>query len=164
MGKVRRFTFGRGGAWLVAVNSADRIVVWKINGAAVSSQEFEIPIKDGMTPINVSISPDGATVALGHTPGGLLLWDVASHLPVGKFKFTTQDSRISFSGDGNTLVGLDAGRVTKAAYADVGFEALRRHACRVANRELTETERFQHRGDEEVSPTCQDASQVVSKR
>ncbi len=160
-GDVRHMAFGLGGRWLVGVSSKERIVVWKIEGRAVTPREFDIPLNDDDKPTHASVSPDGATVALGYQYGDVLLWDVASNLPLGKLTFRTNGPRLYFNGDGDRLIWAGGAHEGKAGYADVGFELWQRRACRVANRPLTATEQFQYLGGEAASPVCREATRVA---
>ena len=88
----------------------------------------------------MKFTPDGAMLASAGQDGAVALWDVQTQNPIGPPLAIEPDSYIAadLSPDGSRLFAASSGR--RAVRWDVAPEAWKRHACRVAGRELTRQE------------------------
>jgi WD40 repeat protein/DNA-binding SARP family transcriptional activator len=88
----------------------------------------------------MKFTPDGSTLATAGQDGAVALWDVATQNPIGPSLPIEPDSYIAadLSPDGSRLFAVSLSR--RAVRWDVAPEAWKRHACRVAGRELTRQE------------------------
>ncbi len=143
------------------VGSTDRTVALQ---STTDGQQVGLPLQSDNLVFSAAFSPDGKILATGEdrTLGGgpsprILLWDVESGQPIG-LSLTGYNSTVwsvIFSPDGNTLASLgDDGVVI---LWDVNPESWREHACRIANRNLTQAEWNQFIGsDIPYQLTCPD--------
>jgi WD40 repeat protein/DNA-binding SARP family transcriptional activator len=88
----------------------------------------------------MEFTPDGTMLASAGQDGALALWDVKTQNPIGPSLLVEPDSYIAadLSPEGSRLFAVSASR--RAVRWDVGPEAWKQHACRVAGRELTRRE------------------------
>ena len=88
----------------------------------------------------MEFTPDGAMLASAGQDGALALWDVETQNPIGPSLPVEPDSYIAadLSPDGSRLFAASSSR--RAVRWDIAPEAWKRHACRVAGRELTRQE------------------------
>ena len=88
----------------------------------------------------MEFTPDGTMLASAGQDGALALWDVKTQNPIGPSLPVEPDSYLAadLSPDGSRLFAASSSR--RAARWDVAPEAWKRHACRVAGRELTRQE------------------------
>jgi len=108
----------------------------------------------------VVFSPDGQTLASSSDASddskayNILLWDVATHQPIGQplVGHTSNIQDIAFSPDGQTLVS--GGRDRTLLLWDLNPESWIRHACRIANRNLTRAEWERYFPNQPYHTTC----------
>ena len=88
----------------------------------------------------MEFTPDGSMLASAGQDGAVALWDVETQNPIGPALPIEPDSYIAadLSPDGSRLYAASLSR--RAVRWDVAPEAWKRHACRVASRELTHQE------------------------
>lgn len=87
-----------------------------------------------------SSPPDGIMPASAGQDGAVALWDVKTQNPIGPSPRIEPDSSIAadLSADGSRLYAASLNR--RAVRWAITPEAWKRHACRVAGRELTQQE------------------------
>jgi WD40 repeat protein len=85
-------------------------------------------------------TPDGRTLASAGADGAVLLRDVATQKTIGSAQAVEPNAFLSavFTPDGARLFAVSEQR--RAIRWEVSSEAWKRHACRVAGRELTARE------------------------
>jgi WD40 repeat protein len=95
---------------------------------------------DGKRLLWIEFSPDGSTLATAGQDGTVGLWDVTTQTPIGTPLTIEPETYAAadLSPDGSRLFAVSAGR--RAVRWEVSPEAWKRHACRVAGRELTQRE------------------------
>ena len=95
---------------------------------------------DGKRLLWIEFSPDGSTLATAGQDGTVGLWDVTTQTPIGTPLTIEPETygAADLSPDGSRLFAVSTGR--RAVRWDVSPEAWKRHACRVAGRELTQRE------------------------
>lgn len=95
---------------------------------------------DGERLLWIEFSPDGSTLATAGLDGTVGLWDVATQTPIGRPLTIEPETFLAadLSPDGSRLFSVSTGR--RAVRWDVSPDAWKRHACRVAGRELTQRE------------------------
>ena len=95
---------------------------------------------DGKRLLWIEFSPDGSTLATAGQDGTVSLWDVTTLTPIGTPLTLEPETFVAadLSPDGSRLFAVSTGR--RAVRWDVSPEAWKRHACRVAGRELTQRE------------------------
>jgi WD40 repeat protein len=106
---------------------------------------------------SVAFSPDGQTLASGSADGAIILWDVANGQPIGQPVIGHTDAVLSvaFSPDNQKLASGSADNTI--ILWDASFELWQARACRIANRNLTQTEWNQFIGpDIPYERTCPD--------
>ena len=116
---------GRGQLWSTAT--------WKPVGRPLEGHDGE--------PVHwIEFSPDGSTLATAGLDGTVGLWDVTTQTPIGTPLTIEPETYAAadLSPDGSRLFAVSTGR--RAVRWDVAPEAWKRHACRVAGRELTHRE------------------------
>jgi WD40 repeat protein len=88
----------------------------------------------------LEFTPDGTMLASAGQDGAVALWDVDTQNPIGTSLPVEPDSYVAadLSRDGSRLFAASLTR--RAVRWDVAPEAWKRHACRVAGRELTQQE------------------------
>ena len=88
----------------------------------------------------MKFTPDGAMLASAGQDGTLALWDVKTQNPIGPSLPVEPDSYLAadMSPDGSRLFAASSNR--RAVRWDIAPKAWKRHACRVAGRELTRHE------------------------
>ncbi len=88
----------------------------------------------------MKFTPDGTLLASAGQDGAVALWDVETQNPIGPSLTVEPDSYVAadLSPDGSRLFAASLSR--RAVRWDVAPEAWKRHACRVAGRELTQQE------------------------
>ncbi len=88
----------------------------------------------------MEFTPDGRMLATAGQDGAVALWDVETQNPIGPPLTIEPDSYIAadLSPDGSRLFAASLTR--RAVRWDIAPEAWKRHACRVAGRELTRQE------------------------
>jgi WD40 repeat protein len=89
---------------------------------------------------NVEFSRDGRTLATSSADGTVLLWDVETQEPIGSPLTVERDMFVSaaLSPDGSHVFAVSTGLRGIRLAADP--EVWKRHACRVAGRDLTQRE------------------------
>ena len=113
-------------------------------GAPMSGHEFDA--------INAEFSPDGRLLATSGIDGSAILWDVGSRRALGTLPGPFGWASVRFTPDGRRLFVL---RGTGAAQRfEVSPDAWSRHACRVADRELTRAEWDEFVPDQDYRPVC----------
>jgi WD40 repeat protein len=95
---------------------------------------------DGEPLLWIEFSPDASTLATAGLDGTVGLWDVTTQTPIGTPLTIEPETYAAadLSPDGSLLFAVSTGR--RAVRWDVSPEAWKRHACRVAGRELTQRE------------------------
>ena len=139
----------------LASGSADHtIILWDVaTGCAIGQ-----PLTSHTDKVlSVAFSPDGRTLASGSTDNTIILWDVTTRQLIGQplNGHTDWVSSIAFSPDGKTLAS--SSKDNTITLWDVSFDAWRDHACRIANRNLKQSEWDQFIGpDIPYERTCPD--------
>ena len=84
----------------------ESVGVWNVvDGSLVNSF-------DSLNVVNVDLSPDGKTLALGLMNGGVTVWDVDQRTPIANFMAHTSKVRsLLFSPDGKALATSDGGAI-----------------------------------------------------
>jgi WD40 repeat protein len=103
---------------------------------------------------SVAFSADDRVLASGSRDGEIRLWDVATGQTLGQ-PLTAQGDwikAVAFSPDGNTLVS--GSRNYSIWLWNVNREQWQEQACRVANRNLSETEWQRYFSTQPFRPTC----------
>jgi WD40 repeat protein len=103
----------------------------------------------------MEFTPDGTMLATAGQDGAVALWDVATQNPIGPPLPIEPDSYIAadMSPDGSRLFAASLSR--RAVRWDIAPEAWKRHACRVAGRELTHQEWSDALPDRPYRTVCQ---------
>ncbi len=140
---VRGLAFSAGGRFLASGGDEGSVHVWDLD------KTFGRPLAlAGHTDavLALAFDPRGQVLASAGRDRKIILWDVATGLAVGR-PFTGHRlpvRSLAFSPDGERLLsGGDDG----AWLWQLGFEAWRERACRIANRELTAEERERYLGN-----------------
>jgi WD40 repeat protein/DNA-binding SARP family transcriptional activator len=103
----------------------------------------------------MEFTPDGAMLASAGQDGALALWDVETQNPIGPSLPVEPDSYMAadLSPDGSRLFAASLSR--RAVRWDVAPKVWKRHACRVAGRELTRQEWADALPDRPYRTVCQ---------
>jgi WD40 repeat protein len=141
--------FGAGGQ-LLAVTRPGTILVWDI--AAARRHDPLVAEADVFT--GLAFDPEGQILASGSVNGAIVLWDVASGLPVTDpvAVHASIVKSLAFSPDGNTLVSASLGG--DLVLWDVSPDSWRSQACALAGRNLTPEEWGNFMGDAPYRETC----------
>ncbi len=102
----------------------------------------------------VRFSPDGKILASGSYDNSVILWDIATQRQIGPplKGHTNNIAGLSFSYDGRYLaVGA---RDNLVILWDIDRESWKRHACMIANRNMTKDEWNHFMDDEPYVKTC----------
>jgi len=150
---VLSVAFSPDGKTLASGSADNTIILWDV----VTRQPIGQPLTGQNWVLSVAFSPDDKTLASGSADGTIILWDVATRQPLGQpvTGHTDWVSSVAFSPDGKTLA---AGSKDKTITLwDLSFDTWRDHACRIANRNLTQSEWDQFIGsDIPYERTCPD--------
>jgi len=147
---VLSLAFGRNGELLASAGEGGTVVVWDVAGRR---ELWRNPSAHGQEASVVAFSPDGSMLASGGGDGSLALWDVSTFRRVG-WLVRDQGGSIDtaqFGPDGKLLAA--GGQDGRIRLWDVDLVAWKRHACHIANRELTPNE-WSSYVDGERQSTC----------
>jgi WD40 repeat protein len=102
----------------------------------------------------MAFSPDGQSLASASSDETVILWDVATGLPIGRPLSGHTDVvwGVAFSPDGKTLAS--AGQDKTVILWNIGAESLIERTCQRVGRNLTRAEWAQYVPDEPYSATC----------
>jgi WD40 repeat protein len=102
----------------------------------------------------IAFSTDLTIIATGSSDHTIRLWDVASGQPIGSALLGHSGSlqNLVFSADGKVLAS--ASREGSIRIWDIDPESWLVHACKIANRNLTEAEWLAYLGEEPHRKTC----------
>ena len=103
----------------------------------------------------MKFTPDGTMLASAGQDGAVALWDVKTQNPIGPSLPVEPDSYLAadMSPDGSRLFAASSNR--RAVRWDIAPKAWKRHACRVAGRELTRHEWTDALPDRPYRTVCQ---------
>jgi len=140
---------------MLASGGADNtIILWDVAAGQLLGQ----PLTDHTNwVLSVAFSPDGKMLASGGADNTIILRDAATGQPLGQplTGHTGWVSSVAFSPDGKMLAS--GSKDNTITLWDVSFDAWRNQACRVANRNLTQSEWDQFIGsDIPYERTCPD--------
>lgn len=105
---------------------------WRPSGAPIRAQTQRLT--------ESHFTPDGRTLVTASADGTVALWDVAGRRPIGSPIVVEPDTYVSapVSPDGAYLYALPTGR--RGIRLALSHDVWKRHACRVAGRDLTREE------------------------
>jgi WD40 repeat protein len=148
---VSALTFGPNGKTLASGDYRGTLRFWDLS--VTPPRSILLPGYQGVVR-SFTFSPDGKTLASGGLAETLQLWNVSVTPPMSMLPPHDQRSVnvLTFSPDGKTLA--TSGSVGPLLW-NVDFDSWPRHACRIANRNLTCAEWTQFMKDEPYRPTCE---------
>jgi WD40 repeat protein len=182
---VHALAFSPDGSLLASRSSDNVIILWDMESRQGVALPASMPAaqgqqsttsREGYPAMSLTFSADGRMLASGDSSGNLILWDVATHQPLGSLlqggaNSSSERIAATFNADGTLLAavrmwqatGGDAPPAPDAAAPpretlllwDTSIAAWQQHACRIANRSLTHEEWQRFLGEErDYRQTC----------
>lgn len=152
-GFVHAVTFSDGGSTLCAATSLGQLHQWSV----ASLEEVAPPLRAQTLPIfALAFRPDDAMFATGAADGAVVLWDTASRAVIADRLDAGGDSVVAadFSRDGSRLaVASSDGLITLWDVCESSWAA---KARRIANRELSKSERVTYTDDVDAATATHD--------
>jgi WD40 repeat protein len=149
---VNSVAFSPDGKTLASGGSDGLIFLWNIK----TQQQWGEPLVGYTDSVNgVTFSPNGQVLASISTGRTIILWDIATRQRLGEplIGHTSFVNTVAFSPDGKMLAsGSDD--LTIILW-DVDIESWKVRACRIANRNLTQTEWKLYLGDTPYHKSCE---------
>jgi WD40 repeat protein/DNA-binding SARP family transcriptional activator len=138
----RLLAVGHYGGTVALVSTAD----WKPSGRRLAGHQARVTA--------VEFSPDDRTLVTGSADGTARLWGVRTRRPLGTALAIKPDSFVAatFGSRGSHLFAIPSHG--DAVRWDVRPESWKRHACRVAGRDLTRTEWHEILPNRQYRPVC----------
>jgi len=133
------------------------VILWAMPSGAGRAEQLGEPLEAGRTRTNdgsfgaLAFSPNGDLLA-GAGKGGVQLWDVPSHEPIGERLGSFSASSIAVSPDGSQVIVGDSAGVVQAYPATI--DDWLRSACALVSRNLSQRERDSYLGSEAPDQTA----------